>query len=143
MKLVAIYDRAAIMAYAWSIYKDGFFATIGEAIRYTWAIAREQVRSELRDVCAQVAQRLADARENAHKHAKRVLGIVREFVISSAQVGEMTVNPATTGSDSTFEITCTKRDVYTGNGTRRKKRAADLRPAMNAAIANQIRKEYK
>lgn len=143
MQLIAIYKRGEIMRYAWQTYKNGFFATIGEAIRYAWAIARQQVRDDLKKVCALAAKTLTDARDNAVKTARRVLGVVREFVLSSASVGEMTVNPATTGSDTEFTITCTRRDVYEGNGQRRKKRAADLRPAMNAAVlSNQIR-EYR
>lgn len=143
MKLIAVYDRAAIMAYAWSIYKDGFFATIGEAIRYTWAIARQQVRDELRHVCTLAAKALTDARDNATKTAKRVIGIVREFVLSSAQVGEMTVNPNTTGSNATFEISCTRRDINECKGQKRHKRDSYLRPAMNAAVLSNQIKEYR
>lgn len=130
--------QAIALRWAWYIWKDAvaswstqFPSTVrtwSDACKEAWILAKEEFN---------------EARDNAVKTARKVLGVVREFVISSASVGEVTVNPDTTGRDSTFEITCTKRDVYTGNGTRRKKRAADLRPAMNAAINNQLRKEYR
>lgn len=130
--------QAIALRWAWYIWKDAvaswstqFPSTVrtwSDACKEAWILAKEEFN---------------EARDNAVKVARKVLGVVREFVISASMIADKAVNPDTTGATTTFEITCSRRDVYTGNGTRRKKRPADLRPAMNAAIANQIRKEYR
>lgn len=135
--LHATYQRGAIMRYAWKTYKLGFFASIGDAIKYAWAIARQQVRTALRDLCSAFVEYMQDARDNATKTAKRVLGIVREFVISSAQVGEVTA------TRKKFAISCNASDIQACKGQKRYKRDSYLRPAMNAQVLTNQIKEYR
>lgn len=131
--------KSSAFKWAWFIWRDAvaswetkFPSTVktwSDACKAGWELAKEEFK---------------ELREKAVKSAKRVIGIVREFILSSAQVGEVTANPSTAGEVTDgFTIECTKRDVYAGNGQRRQQRSAYIRPAMNEAVLSNQIKEYR